>query len=305
MTERADADRLRLSTADTPAARARTEQVVARLVAAGVDAEVVVCPGSDGDPTGRAAALARVQDGGADAAVHGGDELPVELPDGLVVVATPARLDPRDALVSRSGWGLATLPRDRPVNVAVSGAGRRAQLQRQRRDLVHSHAAAALEDRLAAVERGDLDAAVVSIAELLLARPPGTSLVVVPLEHGELLHPPGQGTTVVTCGRSAAAARKALARLDDATTRAELDAERELWRQLSQDDDPLVGAHAELRVSATGQPRLVLLGLRTDATGSRSARASHETAPEEAVTLGRAMAATLLEATSTPQAHDH
>jgi hydroxymethylbilane synthase len=305
MTERAGADHLRLSVADTPVARARTQPVVARLAAAGVGAEVVVCPGGHGDPTGRLAALARVRDGGADAAVHGGDELPVELPDGLVVAATPARIDPRDALVSRAGWGLATLPRDRPVSVAVSGAGRRAQLQRQRRDLVLSHGAAALEDRLDAVERGDLDAVVVGIAELLLARPASTSLVVVPLEHGEVLHPPGQGTTVVTCARTAAAARKALARVDDATTRAELDAERELWRQLSQDDDPLVGAHAEMRVSATGQPRLVLLGLRTDATGSRSARASHETAPDEAVTLGRAMAATLLEATSTPDAHGH
>lgn len=305
MTERADAAPLRLSTADTSACRARAEQVVARLAAIGVHVEVVVCPGGDGDATGRVAALARVRDGDADAAVHGGDELPVELPDGLVVAATPGRLDPRDALVSRSGWGLATLPRDRPVSVAASGAGRRAQLQRQRRDLVLSRGAPALEERLAAVERGDLDAVVVGLAELLLARPASTSLVVVPLEHGEVLHPPGQGTTVVTCARTAAATRKVLARLDDAAARAELDAERELWRQLSQDDDPLVGAHAEMRVSATGQPRLVLLGLRTDATGSRSARASHETAPDEAVTLGRAMAATLLEATSTPNAHGH
>jgi porphobilinogen deaminase len=155
------------------------------------------------------------------------------------------------------------------------------------------------------VEVGDLDAAVVGVAELLLARPTATALVVVPLEHGEVLHRPGQGVTAVTCRRGTAAVRKLLARLDESLARVELEAEWELWRQLSQDDDPLVAAHAEVRRSVSGHERLVLLGLLTDATGSRRARASHETAPDEAVTLGRAMAATLLEATTPVASHRH
>ncbi len=299
-----DDDRpLRLAVADDPASRARGEQVVARLVAQGHRAHVVVAdPPEEG---GDRVALDLLAEGDAEAAVFGGESLPVTLPDELVVAAVPGRLDPRDAVVSREGVGLATLPRDRPVTVAATGAARRAQLQRQRRDLLLQEGPGSLGERLDAVESGHLEAAVVSVAELLLARPASTSLVVVPLEHGEVLHRPGQGTIAVVCPRSAAAVRKQLARVDDATSRSELVAERELGRQLSQDDDPLVGAHAEVRLGATGQRRLVLLGLLSDATGSRSARASHETAPDEAVTLGRAMAATLLEATTPAAPRGH
>ncbi|MFU8839713.1 MAG: hypothetical protein ACNA8R_03215 [Nitriliruptoraceae bacterium] len=305
MSEHPDSDRLRLAVADHAAARGRVERLVARLAVAGVVAEVVVCTDSDERAAAAHPALQRVREGAADAAVLAGEALPAVLPDDLVTAAVSERLDPRDALVSGPGWSLATLPRTRPVTVAASGAVRRAQLQRQRRDLLLQEGAGPLAARLAAVERGDLDAAVVGVAELLLAQPTTRSLVVVPLEHGEVLHRPGQGTTTVTCLRSAAAVRKLLSRFDDPLLRAELDAERELWRQLSRDDDPPVGAHAEVRRSATGQHRLVLLGLLSDATGSRSARASHETSPEEAVTLGRAMAATLLEATAPVPSHGH
>lgn len=303
MTGREDDAPLRLAVAADAAARARGAQVVARLAAAGQPAEVVEAGAAEA--AGDRDALASVGDGRAEAAVLGGEALPVTLPSALVVAAVPGRVDPRDALVSRDGAGLASLPRTRPVTVSVSGAARRAQLQRQRRDLLLQDGPDGLAARLEAVERGDLDAAVVSVAELLLARPSSTSLVVVPLEHGEVLHPAGQGATAVVCARSDAAVRKRLAAADDATTRSELEAERELVRQLSGDDDPLVGAHAEVRLSSSGQRRLVLLGLLTDTTGSRSARASHETAPDEAVTLGRAMAATLLEATTPATVHGH
>lgn len=304
MTGREDDAPLRLAVAADAAARARGAQVQARLAATGQSAEVIEA-GSAGI-AGDRDALASVSDGRAEAAVLGGEGLPVTLPSALVVAAVTGRVDPRDALVSRDGAGLASLPRTRPVTVAASGAARRAQLQRQRRDLLLQDGPATLAARLTAIEQGDLDAAVVSVAELLLARPASASLVVVPLEHGEVLHPAGQGITAVVCSRSDAAARKRLASLDDATTRSEFEAERELVRQLSgDDDDPLVGAHAEVRLSSAGQRRLVLLGLLTDATGSRSARASHETAPDEAVTLGRAMAATLLEATTPAAAHGH
>lgn len=287
---------LRLAAAASPAARARARQIAATITALNPGTEVALV-----EVETPAVALEQVRAGAVEAAVTGADELPVSDPGPVVLAAVPHRLDPRDALISREGWHLATLPRTRPVTVAVSGVVRRAQLQRQRRDLLLQAEPSLLDDRLAAVEGGDLDAIVVPLADLLLARPASTALVVVPLEHGEVLHAPGQGVTAVTCLRSAATIRKLLARIDDAACRAELEAERELWRQLSQDDDPPVGAHAEMRISVTGQSRLVLLGLLTDASGSRRARASHETAPEEAVTLGRAMAATLLEAT-TPSA---
>ena len=63
---------------------------------------------------------AAVLDGRADFAVHSGKDLPAETPDGLVLVAVPARADARDALVG-SAWA------DLPTGARVAtGSVRRA-----------------------------------------------------------------------------------------------------------------------------------------------------------------------------------
>src|SRR5262249_40932246 len=48
--------------------------------------------------------------GGLDVAVHSRKDVPAELAPGLAIVAVPTRADPRDAIVSRDGAGLAALP---------------------------------------------------------------------------------------------------------------------------------------------------------------------------------------------------
>ncbi|MDB4981097.1 MAG: Porphobilinogen deaminase, partial [Myxococcales bacterium] len=48
--------------------------------------------------------------GKIDLAVHSLKDVPAALAPGLALVAIPARADPRDALISRSGAGLASLP---------------------------------------------------------------------------------------------------------------------------------------------------------------------------------------------------
>src|SRR5262245_49128071 len=65
-------------------------------------------------------------DGRIDWAVHSVKDLPSELPEGLGVGMLAARSDPRDALVTRPGLHLATLPQ-----TALTGTSRlrgRAQL---------------------------------------------------------------------------------------------------------------------------------------------------------------------------------
>ncbi len=237
-----------------------------------------------------------VLDGDCDMVVHSYKDLPSEEHPELVIGAVPARVDPRDALVSRDGWRLAELPRDRTVTVGTSAPRRQAQLQRHRRDVLVQPLRGNLGTRLRAVSEGRLDAVVVALAGLLRLRPETDGLVAVPLEHGELLHAPAQGALAIECRRDAVATRKALAHLDDLVTRTEVTAERELLLQLQGGCTAPIGAHAEQRTSSTGQRRLVLLGMVADPNGTRLYRASHETAADDALTLGRAMAATLLEA---------
>lgn len=72
-------------------------------------------------------------DGSLDLAVHSLKDLPVRLPEGLVIAAHPERADPRDVLVSEQGDSLDTLPEGA---VVLTGAlRRRAQILMRRPDL--------------------------------------------------------------------------------------------------------------------------------------------------------------------------
>ena len=228
--------------------------------------------------------------------VHSYKDLPGEPSPGLTVAAVPTRVDPRDALVTRQGWRLVDVPRDRPVTIGTSSPRRAAQLQHHRRDFLVQPIRGNVETRLAKVATGELDGVVVAVAGLLRLRPDVDGLTAVPLEHGEMLHAPAQGALAVECRSDDAATRKALRRIDDATTRTEVTAERELLIHLQGGCTTPIGAHAQLRRTTTGTDRLVLLGLLSDPSGTRLHRASHEAGADEPQLLGRALAATLLEA---------
>ncbi|MEX0868666.1 MAG: hydroxymethylbilane synthase, partial [Nitriliruptoraceae bacterium] len=108
-----------------------------------------------------------VLDGDCDVVVHSYKDLPTGRAPGLVIGAVPARVDPRDALVSRDGWRFAELPRDRTVTVGTSSVRRRAQLLNHRRDVLVQPLRGNLTTRLERVAAGDLDAVVVAVAGLL------------------------------------------------------------------------------------------------------------------------------------------
>jgi hydroxymethylbilane synthase len=237
-----------------------------------------------------------VLDGDCHLVVHSYKDLPTEPQPGLTIGAVPTRVDPRDALVSRVGWRLAELPRDRPVTVGTSSPRRRAQLQRHRRDLLVQPLRGNLDTRLRRVADGELDAVVVALAGILRLRPDVPGLMVVPLEHGEILHAPAQGALALECRVDDAVTRKALRRLDDARTRTAVTAERELLLHLQGGCTAPIGAHATVHAGPTGHDRVELLGMLADPSGTRLLRASHETGADEPELLGRAMAATLLEA---------
>jgi hydroxymethylbilane synthase len=237
-----------------------------------------------------------VLEGDCHVVVHSYKDLPTEPADGLAIGAVPRRVDPRDCLVTRDGLRLAEIPRSRPFTIGTSSPRRRAQLQKARRDVLVQPIRGNLETRLRKVEHGEVDAVVIALAGLLRARPTGFELTVVPLEHGEVLHAPAQGALAIECRTGDAATRKALRRLDHATTRAEVAAERELLTQLQGGCTAPIGAHAKLLPGPSGQDRLELLGMLSDPSGTRLYRASHETGADEPRLLGRVMAATLLEA---------
>jgi len=98
-------------------------------------------------------------DGRADLAVHSLKDLPTELPAGLVLAATPAREDPRDALVGRR---LADLPAG--AKLGTSSLRRAAQLRTVRPDLRIEPVRGNLDTRLRKLDEGQYDAIVLAAA---------------------------------------------------------------------------------------------------------------------------------------------
>ncbi len=237
--------------------------------------------------------------------VHSYKDLPSMPAEGLEIAAVPRRADPRDALVTAAGSRLPELPRDRPVTLGTSAPRRAAQLSKARRDVLIQPIRGNLETRLRKVVDEVVDGVVVAVAGLLRLRPDVPGLTAVPLEHGEVLHAPGQGALAVECRNDDEVTREALAdHVDDPDTALEVAAERELLAQLEGGCTAPIGAHAQLldgtgergSASPAGGRRLELLGMVSDPTGTRLYRASHETGANEPHLLGRTMAASLLEA---------
>ena len=183
-------------------------------------------------------------DGRVDLAVHSLKDIPTRMPPGLCVAATPAREDPRDALVLPPGTvgTLSTLP---PGSSIGTGSQRRAALARAfRPDCMVVPMRGNVDTRLDKLGRGECDALVLAAAGLgrmgLLDR--ASEL----LERTAWLPAAGQGALAVVVRRDDRRARGLAATLDDRPTRQAVRAERELLR--------LLGAGCHLPVGVLGLP---------------------------------------------------
>jgi len=99
-----------------------------------------------------------------DAAVHSLKDLPSQLPEGLMLGASPEREDPRDALVTKGNITLKCLPKG-----SVIGTGserRRIQLRKIRPDLKFKDIRGNIETRIDKLSKKGYDAVVLSAAAL-------------------------------------------------------------------------------------------------------------------------------------------
>jgi hydroxymethylbilane synthase len=103
-------------------------------------------------------------DGNIDLAVHSLKDMPTEIPPGLCLAATTARLDPRDVLISR-GDKLAELA---PGSKIGTGSLRRSvQLSAIRPDLEICGIRGNIDTRLRKVSEGEVDGIIVAAAALI------------------------------------------------------------------------------------------------------------------------------------------
>ncbi|HEV3031376.1 MAG TPA: hydroxymethylbilane synthase [Polyangia bacterium] len=223
--------------------------------------------------------------GTIDLAVHSLKDVPAALAPGLALVAIPERADPRDALVSRSGAGLAALPPG--SRVGTSSLRRVCQLRAARADLRVEILRGNVDTRLRKVAEGIVDAGILACAGL--DRLGVADRITERLTIDQMLPAIGQGALALEA-RRADARVVALARvLADPVAEVTVAAERALLAGLGVGCRTPVAGHAVMR-----DGRVVLRGLVGRPDASEMIREEASGAAAEAAALGADVARRLL-----------
>jgi len=247
--------------------------------------------------------------GEIDIAVHSLKDLPSEETPGLTVAAIAERGDPRDALVSRDGLTLERLPAG--ARVGTGSPRRAAQLLATRPDLRIADIRGNVDTRIAKVEAGEYDAAV--LAAVGLVRLGCLERASEVLSVDVMLPAVGQAALAVQVraddGEAIALARAA----DHSPTREAVTAERAFERRLGGGCRAAIAAYAVIlrsgdRRKASGATKnldeafsealassvqdrtLRLRGLVADVTGERLLRGEGDGSAAEAEALGLRLA---------------
>jgi hydroxymethylbilane synthase len=206
-------------------------------------------------------------DGSIDFAVHSMKDLPVRLPEGLVVAAHPERADPRDVLVSETA-DLDGLPAG---SVILTGAlRRRAQILLRRPDLRVEAIRGNVDTRLRKWKESG--AGGVILAGAGLARLGLEGLPLHPLHPDLFLPAPCQGILALET-RSGSPAEALCVALDHAPTARAAAAERRVVAAFGGDCTLPLAAWARPEGSAGSDNSLRLTALLSTPDGRHSARA--------------------------------
>ncbi len=187
-------------------------------------------------------------------AVHSLKDLPVENSAGLTIGCVPARVEVRDALISRNGFTLATLLQN--AVVGTSSLRRAAQILALRPDLKITSLRGNVDTRVRKALEGQYDAIVLAGAGL--TRLGLEQHVTEWLSLDVMLPAPGQGALAVQCRSNDQTTLRLLAALEDESTRRAVTAERAFLSGLGGGCAIPVAAYAECQVSGVRLVGLVI-----------------------------------------------
>jgi hydroxymethylbilane synthase len=179
-------------------------------------------------------------DGRVDVAVHSLKDLPVSPAGGLPIVAVPLRDDPADALVSRGGLTLASLPP--AARVGTSSPRRACLVHSLRPDVEVAPVRGNVDTRVRRLDEGAYDAIVLAVAGL--ARLGLQGRITERLDPRVFPPAPGQGALAVQAREGDVDLYAAVVAMDDVEARSTITAERECLSALGGGCSRPVGAHA-------------------------------------------------------------
>jgi hydroxymethylbilane synthase len=229
-------------------------------------------------------------DGRADLAVHSMKDVPMELPEGLVLGIIPEREEPSDTFLSVHHASLAALPHG--ATVGTSSLRRQSQLLALRPDLNVVSLRGNVDTRLRKLSEGQFDAIIMATA--------GMKRLGLSAPKSEVLGPPaflpavGQGALGIEFRADRADLHDLLAFLEHTPTRIRVEAERGFLAGLQGGCQVPIAGHAVM----TGNDTFTLEGLVADLTGTRVIRRTMngKSAPDgvQARTVGLDLAAQLV-----------
>jgi hydroxymethylbilane synthase len=248
---------LRVGTRESALARLQTDMAVSALADLSTGCQFEIVPiKTSGDKVlnkplveigGRGVFVKELEEGlladEVDLVVHSLKDLPVEMPDGLLLAAVLKREDPRDVLVCNANLEFDKLPPG--SRVATSSRRRAAQLLALRNDLTFVDIRGNIATRLRKHDEGQCDAMVLAAAGLLRL---GESARIAQFFDTRLCTPAvGQGALAVECRSNDTFIVELLQQINDAAVSSEIKAERAFLHKLGGGCSVPVGALAVVR----------------------------------------------------------
>jgi hydroxymethylbilane synthase len=219
-----------------------------------------------------------------DIAVHSLKDMPTDMPDGLIIAATPEREDARDAMVGRKLADVAVGGR-----IGTGSLRRIAQLNAARPDITVQPVRGNVDTRLRKLDEGQFDAIVLAAAGL--RRLGWADRITESLSPDVMCPAVGQGSLAIQTRADNGPAFDAVAVLNHTDTRAAITAERAVLSVLGGGCQVPVGAHATVQGS-----RLDLMAIVSSPDGQTLVRRHTSGNTADAERLGTALGEELLEA---------
>ena len=222
--------------------------------------------------------------GDIELAVHSLKDVPMVLPEGLILGAITQREEPFDVLISRDGRGLQELPEG--AKVGTSSLRRQVQIKRKRPDLRVETLRGNVDTRLRKLEEGLYDAIVLAYAGV--KRMGFEERVSQVLE--DFIPAVGQGSLAIEIRQEDQRVYEAIAFLDHRESRIRAECERAFLIELQGGCQVPIGAYAWLE----GE-KLKLKAFISDLEGRRFLEGVEEGDLHQAEQIGKKLARRLLE----------
>lgn len=220
-----------------------------------------------------------------DIAVHSLKDMPAPVPEGLTIACITRRYDPGDAFVSNKYDRFDRLPAG--AVVGTSSLRRRAQLLAMRPDLTIRDLRGNVNSRLAKLDAGEYDAVVLACAGL--KRLGFGDRIREVISREKLLPAVGQGALAIEARADDQEVLDLIAFLDDEDTRVAAGLERAFLGRVEGGCQVPVGVYAQVKNGGIEAEAII-----ASLDGARSFRGTISGSVEDAATLGRKLAESLL-----------